>query len=224
MSTPKVTLIADEGNSGLQQLAQGKILIAPSQRFPDPADELIIGMAPRVMAFHAGVVPQQDFVPCDLAGPQQGSGLPGWTYSATYFGVPGYQDGYKWSFYLLSTNGSPQRLSSLAAVPAAQPGAMYLPLPTGAAPADNQVPAVTVNEDGSYFLTWQPNGTGADKNFTQEFSVTDVIHVAHNLGKYPAVTVFDSAGDQCEGDPDYLDLNNLTVTFSAPFSGTVTCN
>lgn len=149
MTTPKVTLIADEGDATLAQLAQGKIVIAPSQRFPDPADALIVGMAPRTLAFHAGAVPQLDLVPCDLVGPQQGNGLPGWTYSATYFRVPGYPDGYQWSFYLLSTNGSPQRLSSLAQVPAAQPGQQYLPLPSG-----TKVPGAVpvVQADGS--LAW----------------------------------------------------------------------
>lgn len=43
--------------------------------------------------------------------------------------------------------------------------------------------------------------------------------IAHGLGKCPAVTVVDSAGDQVEGDVDYIDLNTLTVFFSAPFAG-----
>ena len=69
-----------------------------------------------------------------------------------------------------------------------------------------------------------PFATGADKTYTQAFSVSASVAVAHNLGKYPAVTVMDSAGDECEGDVAFSDLNNLTVNFSAPFSGTVTCN
>jgi hypothetical protein len=48
--------------------------------------------------------------------------------------------------------------------------------------------------------------------------------VNHNLGKYPSVTVIDSAGDICEGSVDNLSKNSLTVTFSAPFSGSVICN
>jgi hypothetical protein len=73
---------------------------------------------------------------------------------------------------------------------------------------------------------WAPAGQdqGADKNFTQAFTVTDTVDVAHGLNKYPAVSVIDTAGTEVEGDVDYTSLNNLTVTFSAPFSGTVTCN
>ena len=43
--------------------------------------------------------------------------------------------------------------------------------------------------------------------------------VAHGLGKRPSVTVVDSAGDQVEGSVTYLNLNNLRIEFSAPFSG-----
>ena len=43
--------------------------------------------------------------------------------------------------------------------------------------------------------------------------------VTHNLGKRPSVTVQDSANDQVDGDVVYNDLNTLTITFSAAFSG-----
>lgn len=43
--------------------------------------------------------------------------------------------------------------------------------------------------------------------------------ITHNLGKYPSVTVTDSAGDEVEGEVRYNGINNVTVTFSAPFSG-----
>ena len=63
-----------------------------------------------------------------------------------------------------------------------------------------------------------------DKNYTQPFTVTSTVLVAHNLQKYPAVTVVSSAKQIVVGDIIYNDMNNLTVTFSAPFSGTVYCN
>lgn len=73
---------------------------------------------------------------------------------------------------------------------------------------------------------WNPldGDSTSDKNYTQEFITQSTVSVGHNLGKLPAVTVLDSAGDEVEGDVQLLDLNNLTVSFSAPFSGTVTCN
>jgi hypothetical protein len=43
--------------------------------------------------------------------------------------------------------------------------------------------------------------------------------IAHSLGKYPSVTVTDSAGDEVEGEVHYDSLNSLTVSFSAPFAG-----
>lgn len=44
--------------------------------------------------------------------------------------------------------------------------------------------------------------------------------VNHDLGFYPNVTVVDSAGFVVEGHLEYVDTNNLTLTFSAQFSGT----
>jgi hypothetical protein len=43
--------------------------------------------------------------------------------------------------------------------------------------------------------------------------------VVHNLGFYPNVTVFNSAGDQVEGSATHNDTNSLTITFSTALSG-----
>lgn len=43
--------------------------------------------------------------------------------------------------------------------------------------------------------------------------------ITHNLGKYPVATVIDSAGSEVEGDLTYDSLNQITITFSAGFSG-----
>lgn len=67
------------------------------------------------------------------------------------------------------------------------------------------------------------NGTG-DLHFEQDFLTTTTVDVHHNLGKRPAVTVIDSAGDECIGDIDHLSNNELMITFSAAFSGKVICN
>ncbi len=48
--------------------------------------------------------------------------------------------------------------------------------------------------------------------------------VNHNLGKFPSVTVLDSSGDQIEGTIRYVNFNQVTIEFSAPFSGLVYCN
>lgn len=43
--------------------------------------------------------------------------------------------------------------------------------------------------------------------------------VSHKLGRYPSVTVVDSAGTTVEGDIQYIDNNNIVIEFSAPFTG-----
>jgi hypothetical protein len=43
--------------------------------------------------------------------------------------------------------------------------------------------------------------------------------IQHNLGKYPSVTIVDSAGNVQIGDVEYIDTNNLTVSFTGSFGG-----
>lgn len=68
-------------------------------------------------------------------------------------------------------------------------------------------------------------GPPGDVTFVYRQSVPAAVWpIAHNLGRYPSVTVVDSAGDVCVGDVDYVDANNVTLTFSAPFSGSAFLN
>lgn len=48
--------------------------------------------------------------------------------------------------------------------------------------------------------------------------------VVHGLGKRPAVSVVDSAETEVHGTVQYDSANQLTLTFSATFSGTAYCN
>lgn len=50
-------------------------------------------------------------------------------------------------------------------------------------------------------------------------SASDDWLVQHGLGKFPSVTVIDSAGDEVDGDPVYIDASSLRIVFSAAFSG-----
>lgn len=63
-----------------------------------------------------------------------------------------------------------------------------------------------------------------DKHFEQAFTTAISVTVAHNLGKKPAVTVIDSAGDEVVGMVNHVSDNELVATFSAPFSGVLYCN
>ena len=44
--------------------------------------------------------------------------------------------------------------------------------------------------------------------------------INHNLGGQPTAVVLDSAGTQCEGTFSYPSTNQMTITFTAAFSGT----
>lgn len=78
--------------------------------------------------------------------------------------------------------------------------------------------------NGDYVTKWVDPALLGDKNHVTPFTVTDEVSVAHNLDKYPAVFIMDSAGDQVEGEIFYVNTNQLIVRFANPFSGAVTCN
>ena len=73
-------------------------------------------------------------------------------------------------------------------------------------------------------VTLQGDMTSADLGIDRTYvhdqnSAAATWTITHNLGKYPAVSVVDSAGTVCVGEVTYLDENSLTCTFTAPFSG-----
>jgi hypothetical protein len=69
-----------------------------------------------------------------------------------------------------------------------------------------------------------PKGADGDKTYSQSFTALSTVHVQHNLGKWPSVTIRDSAGDEVRGGVHFIDNDSLELNFSAEFSGTVTCN
>jgi hypothetical protein len=81
------------------------------------------------------------------------------------------------------------------------------------------VPTVTVTAPGPQGPTG-PAGPAAAVFYTHtQASPATVWTVNHNLNGYPAVVVFDSANNQCEGSISYTGTNTLTLTFTAAFSG-----
>jgi hypothetical protein len=50
-------------------------------------------------------------------------------------------------------------------------------------------------------------------------SAAAIWSINHNLNKYPSVTIVDSAGDEVEGNVNHVSKTQLTITFSAAFSG-----
>jgi hypothetical protein len=69
-----------------------------------------------------------------------------------------------------------------------------------------------------------PNA-GGDLNFTYtQASAALVWSITHNLGKNPSVSVADSAGTWVVGQVDYINNNELTITFNAAFQGVAYLN
>lgn len=59
-----------------------------------------------------------------------------------------------------------------------------------------------------------------DKNYVYEWATLESsVTVNHNLGKYPSVTIIDTAGSEIIGDITYVDENTVTLSFSAPTRG-----
>lgn len=48
--------------------------------------------------------------------------------------------------------------------------------------------------------------------------------IQHNLGRYPAVTIIDSAGNLVLTDVFYSDLNTAVLTFASPTTGKAVCS
>ena len=66
---------------------------------------------------------------------------------------------------------------------------------------------------------------GTDKNYTHvQNSAASTWNVAHNLNKFPSVTIKLADGTQVEAAVTHTNINNLTITFSGSNSGTAYMN
>jgi hypothetical protein len=198
-------------------------MFTPSNWLTDATDVLLIPPKPARAILSSNPDGSGSFavvlLPTDQAGP-----LPaGWTWSVIFSAIDGVKP-FGFSFPLLLADGATQDITAVAQVePAVNMeaflqlggGTMLGPLILAADPVQPLQAATKEYVD--------EHGTG-DKTYSQTFADLAVVAVPHNLSKRPAVTVIDTAQDAVWGDVDYVDLNNLTLTFSSPFSGTVICN
>lgn len=79
-----------------------------------------------------------------------------------------------------------------------------------------------IEEDQDYFVSLLQFDTleDKDKNYVHnQMSASSIWSVQHSLNKYPSVSVVDSGNNMVVGDVEYIDENNLTITFNASFSG-----
>lgn len=132
LTTQKVKLTVDSATPDGRYFRRGGVRFMPSVRIADSADDVLIEQAPAYVRFgdpfpgggewgtewgapgsgpwgSAGAAPTVDLFPCNLVGPQS-DGSPAWHYTVYYDArCPGSIQ--PWSFVLLSTNGTTQRLS-----------------------------------------------------------------------------------------------------------------
>ena len=79
--------------------------------------------------------------------------------------------------------------------------------------------------DEDYFISLLSYQGGGDLNFTYTQGVASTTwNIQHNLGKFPSITVIDTANTVVTGEYTYDDINNVTLTFSAAFAGTAYLN
>lgn len=62
-------------------------------------------------------------------------------------------------------------------------------------------------------------GVAETYTFDQNMA-SDTWTITHNLGAYLPVTVIDSTGATVEGDIEYVSINQVVLSFAAPFGGT----
>lgn len=68
-------------------------------------------------------------------------------------------------------------------------------------------------------------GIVEDKTYLHNQTIaSDTWVIVHNLNKFPAVSVIDSAGNEVIGDVTYDDANQVTLRFEGGFKGTATLN
>lgn len=79
----------------------------------------------------------------------------------------------------------------------------------------------TIKENIYYdFLSFVPKPEGEDKTFVfTQSAPANPWYINHNLNKFPSVSMVLSTGQVGIADVNYVDANNLTITFSGDESG-----
>jgi hypothetical protein len=95
--------------------------------------------------------------------------------------------------------------------------------PVSPATGDVEITAslsATGTPDNTKFLRGDNHWAEADKNFVfVQGTPSTTWVIQHNLGKFPSITVIDSADTVVVGEYTYTNINKVTLTFSAGFAG-----
>lgn len=64
-------------------------------------------------------------------------------------------------------------------------------------------------------------GSNSAARYSQPFTASTLVQVAHGLGYQPIIAVLDSQGRLINATVTYPDPNNFSVEFNLPLSGTI---
>ena len=79
--------------------------------------------------------------------------------------------------------------------------------------------------DNGVIIDADMSRVNSDKTYLHvQATSSDTWIIPHNLNKYPAVSVIDSAGNEVEGDIIYNSVNQITIMFKGAFKGSATLN
>lgn len=79
-----------------------------------------------------------------------------------------------------------------------------------------------VENDDRVFLTCNEKKdllSRKDSEVYTQITPSTVWTISHEMNRFPSVTVVDSANSVVVGEINYIDKSNITITFSAGFSG-----
>ena len=77
-----------------------------------------------------------------------------------------------------------------------------------------------VNQEYYDIASFFASASGSDKHYTfTQIAAASTWNITHNLKKKPSVSIVDSAENNVYGDIEYINENQLTITFNSAFSG-----
>lgn len=85
---------------------------------------------------------------------------------------------------------------------------------------DKIIPGENVQLDANNVLSFTIPDNSIDKSYVHvQRSSSEIWHIVHDLKKYPSVSIVDSANSLVVGNVDYLNENELVISFTGAFSG-----
>lgn len=74
----------------------------------------------------------------------------------------------------------------------------------------------TITDDQTVVIS---SSVAVDRHYRTGVMDGDIWQIEHNLGKFPSITVVDTAKNVIYADVTYNDLNNVTITFASSVTG-----